>query len=445
MPVRNLDKFSIVCHRIAVMSVYRFRATFVTFIVVIAAWTSFKSGRDTPAVNNTAGVYIPDYRPTASLFTTWNTLLVSARCGCFFRPKSCVSRSASLVALLLIISGNIESNPGPEIRFGSLNAHSVVLRGPLIQDLIGTHRPQALAVCESWIVNDDTDTTKLDCVPDGFRVVHLPRLTATHNSRGGGLCFVHHSSLTAKPHPLHHSLQRSLKSFECQLLSVHVGSASGAANKAIVVANIYRPPSKTIPPEFFDELSDLFSKLGDCIDNDRFLACGDFNAADGSTIDAELLSLFDVHGLRQHVSTPTHQTPTTSNILDLVIAPTVSDRIASVAVRPSYFSDHELVTWSLTTSERPTRCSLSYSFRNLKVIDMTRFQYDVARSSLYTDPANTADKYAEQIDSVVSGILDSHCPLQKRTKLSPSLSHRDNRWLSQEAILAKRERRRLAR
>ena len=58
------------------------------------------------------------------------------------------------------------------------------------------------------------------------------------------------------------------------------------------------------------------------------------------------------------------------------------------------------------------RCALTYSYRNLKVIDLTRFKFDVARSSLYTNPADTADTYAEKIDSVVSGILDIHCPLQ---------------------------------
>ena len=145
-----------------------------------------------------SGAHLQDYRLASSLFTTWNALLVIARCGGFYRAKSYATCSSSLVALLLLISG-VESNPGPAIRFGSLNAHSVVRRGPLIQDLIGTHGLEALAVCESWIVNDNTDTIELDCMLDDFRVVHLPRHTATRNSRGGGSCFVHHFSLTVKP------------------------------------------------------------------------------------------------------------------------------------------------------------------------------------------------------------------------------------------------------
>ena len=45
---------------------------------------------------------------------------------------------------------------------------------------------------------------------------HAP--SATHRNRGGGLCFIHRSELTVKPHPLQRSLQR--QTFECQLLSI---------------------------------------------------------------------------------------------------------------------------------------------------------------------------------------------------------------------------------
>ena len=66
-------------------------------------------------------------------------------------------------------------------------------------------------------------------------------------------------------------------------------------------------------------------------------------------------------------------------------------------------------------------------------------------SSLFSDPADSASEFAVQIDTVVSDILDAHCPKQTRTKLVSSSTHRDNRWLSQDAINAKRERRRLER
>jgi hypothetical protein len=87
--------------------------------------------------------------------------------GNISRWKPNGSLSASVVALLLLISG-IESNPGPQMFIGSLNARSVVQRNPLIEDFIISHNLVYLAVCESWIVGDDPDALKFDAVPSGF-------------------------------------------------------------------------------------------------------------------------------------------------------------------------------------------------------------------------------------------------------------------------------------
>ena len=48
----------------------------------------------------------------------------------------------SIIALLLLISG-LQINPGPSISIGSFNARSVVLRGPLILDMINTQPRRA--------------------------------------------------------------------------------------------------------------------------------------------------------------------------------------------------------------------------------------------------------------------------------------------------------------
>ena len=220
---------------------------------------------------------------------------------------------------------------------GSLNARSVVRKGPLIQELISSHRLDALAISESWICGDDPDAIKLDSVPDGFRVMHVPRPTATHRNRGGGLCFIHRDELTVKRHPIQRSMQH--QTFECQLLSILNAAKDRPADKPLVLANIYRPPSATIPSVFYDELSDLLTKVGDFIDTDRFILCGDFNClGPNSTVDTELMSLFDYHGLCQHVSTPTHHTSTTNNVLELLVGSSDSDRIASVEVLPAMMS-----------------------------------------------------------------------------------------------------------
>jgi len=266
-------------------------------------------------------------------------------------------------------------------------------------------------------------------------------------NRGGGLCFIHRDSIVVKKHPLQHTL---FQTFECQLLTVRVGKNNSSSPDGVTVAVIYRPPplvpSLASDAAFYDELSDLFAKVGDVIDSDRFVACGDFNCRgdDSTSIRADLASLISAHGLRQFVTSSTRCTPRVSSLLDLVVGNASSSRIRDVTVRPSHgVSDHDLVTWSLTTRSRPPRRFMTYQFRNIKSIDWVQFKSDILQSDLFTAPAETADSFAEQIDSSVTRILNRHCPLQERSKFASS--HRDSRWLSTNAVEMKRARRRLER
>ena len=48
---------------------------------------------------------------------------------------------------------------------------------------------------------------------------------------------------------------------------------------------------------------------------------------------------------------------------------------------------------------------VTFYHRNVKAVDMERFQDDVRRSALFTDPADAVDDFAAQIDETVSDIL----------------------------------------
>jgi len=118
------------------------------------------------------------------------------------------------------------------------NAHSIINKAALIIDLITSASLDALAICESWITNDDPAAIQLDCVPAGYKILHLPQHSATTKSCGGGLCLIHRAGMTVKPHTLQQSLTPS--TFECQLLSVQIGK-----HQPIAFANIYRPHRTT--------------------------------------------------------------------------------------------------------------------------------------------------------------------------------------------------------
>jgi len=208
----------------------------------------------------------PGLRPLPELFNLGLTHQVAALKGEFRRFRHGLHSSSLLAALLLVIAG-VAKNPGLAIQQGFINAHSIVNKGPLLQDMITSHNLDTLAVCETWIIDDDPDVIKLDAVPAGYSVAHVPRRSATARTKGGGLCIIHRDSITIKSHPLQRSLNYS--SFECQLATLHVGGPVSTADDVTFVV-IYRPPPKPLKQptkkpssssssiaSFIDELSDL--------------------------------------------------------------------------------------------------------------------------------------------------------------------------------------------
>jgi len=188
------------------------------------------------------------------------------------------------------------------------------------------------------------------------------------------------------------------------ILKLHAGTSW--STDGVTFAVVYRPPSSSLPT-FFDEFSDLLARVGEAIDADQFVACGDVNCggADSTSIHSELSTLLVAHGLRQFVTSATRRTSTVSNLLDVVVANADSNRITRVAVQPTHdVSDHDLVTWSWASKVRPPRHVLTYRFRNLKAVDWTLFNEDLRRSQLFTSPADTASAFADQLDITVTGI-----------------------------------------
>ena len=54
----------------------------------------------------------------------------------------------------------------------------------------------------------------------------------------------------------------------------------------------------------------------------------------------------------------------------------------------------------------------SYSSRNNRAIDIAEFDRALHASSLFTAPADTADGFADQMQDVVTTLLDKFAPLR---------------------------------
>lgn len=145
------------------------------------------------------------------------------------------------------------------------------------------------------------------------------------------------------------------------------------------------------------------------------------------------------YDLVQHVADATRG----DNTLDLLLTSSDDARVLSqIAVQPTCFSDHRLVTSRIhVPRDKPTIST--YQYRDLRRVDIEAFNTDVRQSSLYTfDSAMSVDDYVDLYDSEMQRLLDTHAPLTSRTR---RIGRHDCRWLSEEARDAKRRCRRLER
>jgi len=161
-------------------------------------------------------------------------------------------------------------------------------------------------------------------------------------------------------------------------------------------------------------------------------------------LDQHAIDVFTQHGLRQHVSTPTRDSLTSGNILDLVLS--LDDQpngqlVSDVTVQSVSFSDHHLVTCRLGVPPTPP-VTTTYSYRPPHKVDVAVFSRDILSSRLYNTTVTDADDYAELFDTEVCRVLDIHAPLRTGRR---RCGQHDIRQLSDEVRQAKQLRRRLER
>ena len=105
-------------------------------------------------------------------------------------------------------------------------------------------------------------------------------------------------------------------------------------------------------------------------------------------------------------------------------------------------TDHYLVHRDLQlASERPR--VVSYSYRNVKSINLDKFRDDLSQSKLlqcFDDP--DADSYAKLLNRELRLLMDRHAPIRRTVK---RCGKNDCRWLSPEARTTKQRRQRLER
>ena len=372
-----------------------------------------------------------NYNTASAEFSYLLTCPCFPRFYSFVRFKSILSkrRSYNFLLLLILLSGDIELNPGPSqtptnpitssFSLCTLNIRSLANEDHLLHlhDIADTNKFHCFAITETWLSSTTTPAEYLSIPPPEYELVCANWDSNLPNVRRGGVGF-----LIRKPCTLLSSNPFTFSSFEALTVRLQIGT-----NK-LSLLNIYRPPDSSNYAQpfstFIDEFRTLLASFSTT--KDDFLITGDFNIHVDNFSDShssQLSSLLSSMNLKQHISFPTHSG---GHTLDLVITSDDSNIISSTASLPISPSDHLpiVTTCSLSIPIVPTPSLVT--FRKFSLIDINQFKDDIMNSPLIKDPPSSLTELVQVYNSTLTNIINKHAPLITRPQRNQS-----NPWYNQ--------------
>jgi len=282
------------------------------------------------------------------------------------RSKSLISKVYSALILIIMLSGDVEVNPGP-IKLAQFNAQSVNASAghdkPLIiSQFITDNCIDILGLSETWLRTDTLQCTLNSLAPVGYSIFHRPR-----DSRGGGVAFIFKSSLSFSEVTL-----PIFPSFES------IGGRLTVDNKSFIFINLYRPPSLSTN-DFLSDFSNLLEDFGTAYSN--LFITGDFNLRIDTTEPSvhSFTTLIDTFSLSQLVDFPTH---IAGHTLDLILCRRDAFHVSDLEAVVLPFSDHFAVLNIIHITKNCRPHKTYKSFRNFKAFNATAFTHDVLSSGL---------------------------------------------------------------
>jgi exonuclease III len=258
-------------------------------------------------------------------------------------PCHLISKRNLVLYWLILLSGDVESNPGPRPASSIFNVCTFNIRSltnhlhyTALTSLAQTHNVDIFALTETWISPNTTSAELFDSIPHGFYLVSTPRpVTSSKTSIvGGGTAF-----LVREPLSLLSSPTFTFKSFEVSTITLKLPQSK------LTICNIYRPPptsavsrNKSTFSQFLEDFQCLVSTVTTL--PHEFIITGDFNIHVDNPTDSytqQFLSVLNDANLTQHVTFPTHSH---SHTLDLVITGINSSLRPSITRINTSPSDH---------------------------------------------------------------------------------------------------------
>ena len=309
---------------------------------------------------------------------------------------------------LLLLCGDVETNPGPDsvnyLKCAHLNVRSAstinkkINKPTLICELISDYKLDILTLSETWFTENTLPSILNSFIPNGYSILHTPR---PYEKSGGGVAVIYRSFLKASIIQTHTCL-----SFET------IGLKFTIANSNFNLYTIYRPPSSSnalFLNEFSTMLEDIISHPSEII------FFGDFNIhvdTPTSYNTAPFLNLLDTYHLSQHIHFPTH---IHGHTLDLLITRSESNITSNISEFDPCISDHHAITFNLNVPSHRRPSQTTKLVRSFKSINITNFSNDILSSDLHTVTPTSLNSYVDLFSSTLSNILNKHAPLKSIT------------------------------
>lgn len=315
----------------------------------------------------------------------------------------------------------------------SLNARSIKNKSVSVADFIISNDLDIIALTETWLGSDIDNIILSKLVPSGYDIKHVPR----SGSRGGGVAIIFKLGIKIKMVKLNSVCYSHFESMSC---AVHVN------NVAFQLHVVYRPPPSSINDhtnsKFFEEWPDFLEAISNY--NGELIVTGDLNfhfdnETNNDTI--HMMTLFEHHGLKQHVKQATHKK---GHILDVLITRETQNILTGMPLvldpclvndKGVLSGDHYAILFHINAT-KPMNVVKNVCFRRLRSINVSDFKKDITDNILLNETSciNT-------LNSELGVILDKHAPIiNKKVILRPNAP-----WYTNDIRVEKRHRRKLER
>jgi endonuclease/exonuclease/phosphatase family metal-dependent hydrolase len=285
-----------------------------------------------------------------------------------------------------------------------------------MQNWIESNKPAVVALTETWLKNDISDS---EVSPTGYTTFRCDR----HEGRkGGGVCLLIRADIPVTQLKAFAAPDGQYESLWCKVKLTKRGFDT--------IGVVYRPPA-TDGSQLLNELQE-FSQLGHC------LILGDFNAhgidwslqtcnADADTFSKLLCDASNELGLFQHVFEPTRMLGNQFSTLDLILSSNQLDVDNLEYLPPIGKSDHMVLTFRWMRDALPTPTILQKP--NIWKIDFEQLKQAAQNETWIPDPTMDVETLWHHIKTTLDKLVCMYAP-----KHTQRPHHRGPPWFDKELL-----------